>query len=169
MGKSFEINEMIELVEDYFISMMAEIDEGGDYQVAVVLDDRWENPLPEIRAATLVPSGPPVVIISVTQWTRENSYFDEETGTLHIKTAFGEEENSASFLHTEILGVLDMNGNLVYAKTYFIEKSPMKDKPEDITEDLRKKSVYRDGIKQSMSALMKNNPQLSKKGGKDGN
>jgi hypothetical protein len=161
-------NEIVEVVEDYFISMLDEIDEKMEYQVAVIHDDRWAFPLPDMNTRPIMPGGDNVMIVAIAGWTREVSHFDIETGTLYVRTAFGEEENYATFNHAEVLGILDMAGNLIYAKTYIIDNSKSRAFNKKGSEKAREEKK-REGIEQSMSILMKNNPSLVKKGGKDGN
>jgi len=152
--------DMIDMTESFFAELLFQIDtEFDEYQVAVIADDRWEKPLPDNLPKTRLGSdGPIVFIISISGWTRENSYYDQEPDGLFIKTAFGEEENSAFFPHEEVMGLLDMTGHMVYVKTYSIDP---KGREHDNNDAINLPEETPE-MKKSMEILLKNNPHLAK-------
>jgi hypothetical protein len=92
-----------------------------------------------------------VIIIDIKNWTREESYYDKENEELYIKTAFGNEEYEAVFPTRDILGILDENGVLLYAKTYYLNEDKKKEE---------KPKIDNEGAKRSMETMLKRNKHL---------
>jgi hypothetical protein len=158
------MDNILEMVEDSFTRLIEEVDtESDSYQIAVVYDDRWSSPLPkEIAPVKFFEGGPPLLIISITGWTREESYFDEEVGGMYIKTAFGDTEYEAVFPAGDIMGLLTEEGVMAYARTY------MSDRKEEVVEDNPKREINKEGVEKSMSTMLEMNKHLIGKGKKDG-
>jgi len=80
-----------------FSKLMFEIDTNfEDYQLAVLPNDKhWEYPLPELGKVRMPSGGQEVIILSISGWTRENSYWDPEQDGMVVVTAFGNDENTA--------------------------------------------------------------------------
>ena len=146
------MNKITDVVEYYFRDLLYEIDSQFDsFRLAVVYDDRWSNPLPdEVRPMAFTRNAPDVIIISIDGWTREESYYDEDTESMYIKTAFGDKENEAWFNSSDILGIFDSNGELVYIKTYYI-KEDAEEKPG---------SFDNEAVNRSMEIMLKKNKHL---------
>ncbi len=159
-------NPMIymEIMEKHFATALAEIDAVGDYSIIVPHDDRWEHPLPEMQQHP-EQRGPRVLTITITGWTREESFFNHSDKKMHVTTAFGEEENFATFDTTEILGILDSAGNIIYSKTYYIPKIKEKQSkaPPSGKHTLRSLIGEAEPNETSMNAMKKNNPNMFKK------
>ncbi len=162
-----EMMDRIWIIEKHFAALLKDIDEMGDYSVLIPIDDRWANPLPEIKETRKTQTGIRVMTISLVDWSRENSYFNADEGELNIVTAFGEnnEENSATFKSTEVLALFDMDGNVLYSKTYYlpdIKKRYKKDETPSGEHTVRSLIGEKETSETSMKAMMKNNPHLMK-------
>ena len=155
MSKKF-----IEMVEDNFCNLMFSIDaEFDEYQIAIEIDEsRWENPLPDFTPARMPGGGPEVMILAISGWTREESYWDESANGMHLVTAFGDDENYAFIPHGDIMGVLNSDGVLVYAKTYHYTDDGVPGVPVD-----RKNKVDEKAVKTSMEKMLEMNPKFKKK------
>lgn len=152
------------MAEKYFAGLMREVDESGDYAVVVPIDDRWEFPLPtSISGLASSPGSQKIatMTISISNWARENSFYEYDTGELTVVTAFGDVENSAIFSSLEILALLDDTGQTIYVKPYFIQKKKKEEKDDPYT---LKGLIDKHTISEkSMNAMKKNNPDLFKK------
>ena len=155
-------DDYIMLAEKFLAGLMHEVDLKGEYSVIVPIDDRWEHPLPENLAAPKGGKPGLAMTVAITNWSRENSFYDYESGELTIVTAFGDDENSAVFSSLEIFAVLDPFGNTIYAKPY----APFVRKPKEEPKEYSVKAMIQDHeVNQtSMDAMRKNNPGMFKKG-----
>lgn len=160
MQKTSSSTDMIDITEDFFAELLYEIDTNFDeYQLAVVADDRWERPLPkDLPKSRLGSDGPMVFVISITGWTREESFYDRERDGMFIKTAFGNDENYAFFPHEEVMGILDMSGHMVYVKTYAIDPGE-REHEADATPEIPEET---EEMRKSMEVMLKNNPHLAR-------
>ena len=158
--------EYIVAAEKRFAELMDDIDKIGDYGVVVPIDDRWEYILPSMRREGMEKE-PELMTIQISGWTREETYYNLSSATLHITTAFGEEENTAEFESSEIFALLDDMGNPIHSKTYNLKTIVSPAKPV-VKENYTLKGLIDnpDTDDVSMNAMKKNNPKIFKGDGK---
>jgi hypothetical protein len=123
------------------------------YGVVVSPDDNWEFPLPKEIA------GVKPILLNISGWTLEQSYV--EKNSLYLKVAFGDDENSKRFSPGDILAVLDKDGRQLYQRVFITEER----KPEYTLKSLigMPPNDAPDGVKNSMDAMRRNNPDAFKK------
>lgn len=149
--------KIVTVVERKFRELLFQIDtEFESFKIMVKHNPSiWENPLPDSIKILDVNNGrDAVIVIGIQNWTREESYYDKESGGMFVRTAFGGDENSALIPSSDIVGIMDEKGNVVYFKTYNLIAEKQGEKPSVTTEE---------GTKYSMKMLMEKNKHLTKK------
>lgn len=144
-------------IEEWFKKMIEDIDNKFDnYAILIVAnDEHWEHPLPDLQLSRLSQDGPKVFAVQIANWTREQSYYDPEKNGFVLTIAFGEDENYGFIPSEDIMGILNSDGIAVFVKSYHITRPAKKEKS--------KPEVSESGVKNSMDAMLKNNPNLKKK------
>ena len=162
MEKSGKLDEkLVSIMENSIVSILAEIEESRlEFSVVVPFDDRWR---PNINIETPEEgTGMKIIRVSISNWTREQSFFNLEDNSLWIKTAFGEEESEAVFKASEILQIADMHNNALFVKPYMLAKRRDPD-PAEASYSVRGLMGEPEPEDTSMAAMKKNNPDLFKK------
>jgi len=121
------------------------------FTILIYNNNNWNEPLPIDIMET--PEYKEVLPISVSNFTLESSYYDDDEIT--IVTAFGEWEYNKILLEDELLAILDINGKPIIIKPFIDEaeeKSVNKINENDIFEDIDDKD-----IKKSINIFLENN------------
>lgn len=128
-------------------------DDNEPFGVIVSQTDDWEFPLPK----ELVVDKP--IFLKISGWALEQSCVEKER--LYIRIAFGDNENSKYFHPGEIFAVLDAEGKPLYQRVFTTEMK----KPEYTLKSLigMPPNDAPVGVKNSMDAMMKNNPKIFKR------
>jgi len=151
------------IVEDHLRGLLADIDAEADkYGLILRFDNsHWDRPFPNgVKTFKLNPGNPELFLVNISDWTREESYFRDDFGDMYIKTAFGDLELSANIPVSDIYGIVDEKGALLYVRVreYAHSKKTMRElmNEHDGTKATRKID------KKSMDSMLKNNPHLKK-------
>jgi len=143
----------IDAAEDALSFLASMVDDIGDYGIVIRPNNFfWENPIPD----SVINSGKPM-LISISKWTREVSFYDDSKEEFYIRTAFGGEENVGHIPLSEVLAILAPDGTQLFTRSY----DPYSFFGSDIKGDIEKSN--RSGIDKSMEAILRNNPSLRKK------
>ena len=123
------------------------------FSIIVAVTDDWEFPLPrEILENN-------VMRLSLSGWALEQARLDPDlSGGLYVRVAFGDEENSRTFDFSEIHGVLDAELKPLFQRVF----DSKDDTAKYTLKGLMRSKVDEEGVKRSMDAMRKYNPNMGK-------